>query len=225
MVELQRYWDKYLSSRAAIDKINGILQSHEKELTGLINQRESVHKQIKDLKNAIKQDELSLTEMSVRIKKLEDRKKIIKTEKELHALEKEIDVITFDSGKLEEKTLSMIDELDLKERDYSAIQKDIADKEQSVNAEKSTMSGIVTQHEAVIMENKNIFDTTIEQLSTLYRSKFLKMVNSRDGTGIARVEGETCGFCNTKIPSFLAIDASKVDKVVNCTNCGKFIYK
>jgi predicted nucleic acid-binding Zn-ribbon protein len=65
----------------------------------------------------------------------------------------------------------------------------------------------------------------LNQLPSMYKSKFVKMISSRDGKGVARVEGEICGSCNFKIPSFLAIEASKDDKVVNCTNCGKYIYK
>ena len=54
--------------------------------------------------------------MTARIKKLENRKQSIQTERELKALEKEIEVLSFDSSTLEEKTLVLIDELDLKEK-------------------------------------------------------------------------------------------------------------
>ncbi len=225
MIELQLFWDKVLSSRGAIEKINNSLKSIEKDLTAAEGNYESLGRKVKELKSAIKQDELTLSEMSGKIAKLEDRKKIIHTEKELHALEKEIDVIRFDIGTLEEKTLSMIDDLDSKEKDLSRLRVEMDEKKRIYEDEKGKTVSDIAMHEGIIKENSENFDSLHDQLSALYKSKFLKMIKARDGKGIARVDGEICGFCNFKIPSFLAIDASKDDKVVNCTNCGKYIYK
>jgi uncharacterized protein len=225
MIELQQYWDKVMSSRAAIDKINALNKTMEKVIAADRAALDVLNKKIKELKSAIKQNELTLSEMSGRIRKLEDRKKVIHTEKELHALEKEIDVIKFESGTLEEKTLSMMDDLDAREKELSALSLQADEKTRNHDAEKGKSSHEMVGHEEMIKTNTGKFDALAEQISALYKSKFLKMIKSRDGKGIARVEGEICGFCNFKIPSFLAIDASKEEKVVNCTNCGKFIYR
>lgn len=219
------YWDKALSARASIEKLQASVKAMEKDLAAAKSRFESMSKTAKELKNSIKLDELSLSEMSARIKKLEERKKIIQTEKELKALEKEIDVIGFETGNLEEKALAMIDELDAKEKVLSGLQSEIDEKTGKLEDEKAKTSADVAARESIMKENNDRFDALIDQLSALYKSKFLKMINARDGKAIARVEGEICGFCNFKIPSFLAIDASKDDKVVNCTNCGKYIYK
>lgn len=225
MLELQLYWDKVTSSRAAIEKINTLNKAMEKEIDADRAAIEILAKRTKELKSAIKQNELTLSEMSGRTRKLEDRKKVIHTEKELHALEKEIDVITFESGALEEKTLSMIDDLDAMEKELSELSIRYDEKARHHDAEKENTSQVAAGHEEIIKINTEKFNALTDQVSSLYKSKFLKMIKSRDGKGIARVEGEICGFCNFKIPSFLAIDASKEDKVVNCTNCGKFIYR
>ncbi len=225
MMELQLFWDRVVSARSAIEKINAIVKALEKELSVAKINFDTLNKKVKELKNSTKQEELSLSEMSIRIAKLEDRKKIIHTEKELHAVEKEIDVIRFDIGNLEEKTLSMIDDLDFKDKELSRLQGEVDEKVRIVKEETLKTSSDIAKHEGIIKENSEKFDALLDQLSSLYKSKFIKMINSREGKAIARVEGEICGFCNFKIPSFLAIDASKDDKVVNCTNCGKYIYK
>lgn len=225
MVEMQQYWDRVLSSRNAIDKIISSVKALEKDLAAARAAYETMNKKAKELKNAVKQDELTLTEMSGKIAKLEDRKKIIHTEKELHAVEKEIDVTRFDIGTLEEKTLAMIDDLDLKEKELGDLKNEIEGKEKILEDEKRKTASEMTVHEGIVKENTGKFEELQEQLPSMYRSKFLKMISSREGKAIARVEGEICVFCNFKIPSFLAIDASKDEKVVNCTNCGKYIYK
>ncbi len=225
MIELQHYWDKVMSSRAAIEKITTLKKAMEKEIDADKAALVILNNKIKELKNALKQNELTLSEMSGRIAKLEDRKKVIHTEKELNALEKEMDVIKFESGNLEDKTLPMIDDCDAMEKELSALNLRVEENVRHQEAEKSKIAHDAAEHEEIINIYTEKFYDLAEQLSSLYKSKFIKMVNSRDGKGIARVEGEICGFCNFVIPSFLAIDASKEDKVVNCTNCGKFIYR
>jgi predicted nucleic acid-binding Zn-ribbon protein len=225
MLELQLYWDKILTSRAVIEKTGEKIRIIEKDLADVKNRLASMGKNIKELKSTIRQEELTLSEMGSRIKKLEERKRIIQTEKELRALEKEIDVIKFDTGNTEEKTLSTIDELDKKEKEYAVLEQSVNDRERRLEDEKPKTAVETARHEEIIKFNLDKFNSLIGTLPSLYKSKFLKMINSRDGKGIARVEGEICGSCNFKIPAFLAIEASKEDKVVNCTNCGKYIYK
>jgi predicted nucleic acid-binding Zn-ribbon protein len=225
MIELQGYWDKITASRAAIDKANGRLGVLEKDLNEIKKIYDAMSRTNKELKSSLKQHELDLADMETRIAKLEDRKRIIHTEKELHALEKEIDVIKFEIGNLEEKTLSLIDNLDRKEKEYKALEKTLEEKVGALDGEKPKTAVEKARHEDIIKVNTDKFNLLIEALTSTYRSKFLKMINARDGKGIARVEGEICGYCNFKIPAFLAIDASKDDKVVNCTNCHKFIYR
>lgn len=225
MIKLQGYWDRVLSSRAQIEKAMVRVHSLEKELDAEKAAMAASEKKIKEMKSAVKQDELSLVEMSNRKLKLEERKTIIHTEKELQALEKEIDLITLDISALEDKTLGMIDDLDAMSRQGAAIGESIKEKERVFSEEKLVFEKETAGHKVTVRDNEEKFNAIVESLNPLYKSKFLKMIKSKDGTGIARVDGEICGNCNFKIPSHLAIDAGNREKVVICTNCGKYIYK
>ncbi len=225
MIEMQKYWDLVMSSKAEIDTISSGLKALEKDLAARKSKLAVLGSVIKEMKTSLKQNELELADMTARIKKLENRKQSIQTERELKALEKEIEVLSFDSSTLEEKTLVLIDELDLKEKDYTRMYAEVKQHEEKLNAEKPAVEIKVSSQEDTIKKNETSFNSLIEKLSISHRSKFLKIIGSREGKAIARVAGEICGFCNRKIPASLAIDASKDDKVVNCSNCGKYIYR
>ena len=225
MVELQEYWSRVLTSRSKIEKASSTLKTLEKELNSMKTSLAASAREIKERKNSLKQDELTLTEMSARKIKLEDRKKIINTEKELQALEKEIDLLAVDISNTEDRTLGQIDELDAMQKSESLREESLKDKEKVISDETIKYEEATRGHQEIIRINEDTFNTKSESLNKLYKSKFLKMVTSKDGVGIARVEGEICGNCHFKIPSFLAIDAGNNDKVVVCTNCGKFIYR
>ena len=80
------------------------------------------------------------------------------------------------------------------------------------------------EHSREIMNNnQQEFDLKINELDKSLKPKFMKLINSK-GTAISEINDEICSGCNFKIPSSLAVDAAKDDKVSACSNCGRFIY-
>lgn len=225
MIDLQIFRDRVLAAKAGIEKARESERALEKELAENSARLASLGESVKELKNAIKNNELSLKEKEERIAKLEDRKKIIHTEKELKALEKEIDVLRFEIGDIEEKGLSVIDDLDIKQKQYADLEESVSRLRSCMQETKVRHAGEIAGFEETIKTNEGEFNSLIGSLAVQHRSRFLKLAQSRDGKGIARVDGEICGFCNRKIPASLAIDAGKDDKIVTCSNCGKFIYR
>lgn len=225
MIELQKYWDAVTSSRSGIEKAMGVLKAIEKDLTAMKTSLNSLGGIIKERKTSLKQQELELADMAIRINKLGDRKRNIQTERELKAIDKEIEVLKFDTSSLEEKTIVLIDELDQKEKEYVQMEKEVLNHEEKFNSEKPAVVMEISRLDEIIKNNEASFNALTGKLSPAHRSKFVKIIGSRDGKAIAKVEGEICGFCNRKIPASLAIDASKDDKIVNCSNCGKYIYR
>ncbi|MBN2160285.1 MAG: hypothetical protein JW807_12895 [Spirochaetes bacterium] len=225
MIELQGFWDNVLASRAGIEKARETERSLEKDLADGNRRLASLGNTVKELKNSTKQNELDLKEKEERISKLEERKKIIHTEKELKALEKEIDVIRFDIGALEEKGLAVYDELDARQTEYAELEEAVGVMGARLNETKTKHAGEIADFENTIKTNESAFNSLVGSLAVQHKSRFLKLIQSKDGKGIARVDGEICGFCNRKIPASLAIDSGKDEKVVTCSNCGKFIYR
>ncbi|OHD69764.1 MAG: hypothetical protein A2W19_09725, partial [Spirochaetes bacterium RBG_16_49_21] len=225
MTELQGYWHAVLSSKNKIEQCEDIIRKFKDESSDKRKNLASLAAAIKELKSSIRQHELDLNDKDGRIKKLDERKKIIHTTKELHALEKETDVLKFDIGALEEKILALIDRLDEKEKDHAELEQSLQAKENQFSEKQHKLIGEISIQEQKIKTNEEKFNGLIDRLSAAYRSKFRKMLNVKEGTAIAKVEGEICGYCNFTIPAFLVIEISTNDVVGNCTNCGRFIYK
>lgn len=225
MIELQGIWDVILASRREIDNAETIIKNHDRDLSDLKNKLAVVTAVIKELKSNIKQNELDLNEMDARIKKLDERKKIVHNEKELHAVDKEIDVIKFDIGTLEEKILVFMDELDVKNSSASEMTQDLQERESIFSTERDELIMEITRHRDMIKSHEEKFNIVLESLAPAYRSKFVKMLNSKEGRAIAQIYKEVCGSCNFQIPSFLVADAADQSRIFNCTNCGRYIYK
>jgi predicted nucleic acid-binding Zn-ribbon protein len=224
MIELQRYCHAILSSKNKIANCNETIKKYETEQTGTEKALTSFTDDIRELKRTIRQLELDLGEKDGRIKKLNERKKNINTPKELLAVEKEIDMLKFDIGSLEEKILSLIDELDEKEKSHSLLSGKLLSEKNQFSEKRHKLDEEIMEQEKNIRLNEEKYNSLKEQLASSYKSKFIKMLNSKDGTAIAKLDGEICGNCNFKIPASLVIETSSYDAITNCTNCGRFIY-
>ncbi len=224
MIELQRYWHAMRSAKIKIEESLETVKKHEKELAGNRDAILSLAGKIKGLKSEVRQHELDLAEKDARIKMLGERKKNIATQKELTAVEKEIDVLKFDINALEEKTLLIIDDLDEKEKNHAALTQELVSEENRFSEQRRKIEDNISENEKKISANKDKFDALISQLGASYRSRFIKMLNSKEGTAIAKVEGEICGNCNFSIPASLVMETSRKDSITICTNCGRYIY-
>jgi predicted nucleic acid-binding Zn-ribbon protein len=71
---------------------------------------------------------------------------------------------------------------------------------------------------------RNKFSELLENISPVNKAKFSKLINSKDGVAIAKLNGEICSRCNFSVPSSIAVSASSRKKIEVCTNCGRFIY-
>jgi predicted nucleic acid-binding Zn-ribbon protein len=224
MIELQRYWHAMRSSRNKIEDSLGVIKKREDQLAGVKKAFSALGETIKELKGSVKRHELDLAEKDARIKMLDERKKNISTQKELSAVEKEIDVLKFDIGALEEKILALIDDLDEKEKRHLEIAEEILSEENRFAEKRRKLDEDMAEHEKKIKLNEEKFAGLIDRLGAAYKSRFVKMLNSKEGTAIAKLEGEICGNCNFSIPASLVMDTSRKDAITTCTNCGRYLY-
>jgi predicted nucleic acid-binding Zn-ribbon protein len=225
MVELQGFWNAVLSARRDIEKAGEKTRSLDRDADSARRRCAESDTAVRELKNTIKQHELDLKDREGRVARLEERRRELTTERELNALGKEIDVLRFDIDALEDTTIALMDDLAKLEGERTILEEERARKEALVTKERPAAEAEIARHSERARCNEERFAGAVEQLSASYRSKFVKMVHSKDGTGVARLEGEICGFCNFKVPAHLAMQAGRDETVTTCTNCGKYIYR
>jgi hypothetical protein len=168
--------------------------------------------------------ELDLEEIDLKINKIEQRKSQLKSEREIDAQNHELIIQNDVKDKLEGTILDMLDNLEKLElilNDY---------KNELTQAEKQTKEDIEglnrkieeNQKESEIFKNK--YNELLPSLSPSSKSRFSKLISSKDGVAIAQLNGETCTRCNFQVPASIAVSASSRKNPEVCTNCGRFIY-
>jgi len=226
MIELQRYRDNIIRAENEIEKAETSIRKWNRELEDKKNTFTGLEIEIKNTKMEIKQNEIDLAEKDEKAKSLEGRRNFLKTEKESAALGRDLENLNSERGSLEEKLIELFDNLEKKQSDLKIIDADLSALSKQAGEQIKSLDERISNFTESHNVNKNKFDGLIGQLPPVISSRFLKHAQSGNGKGIAAVDRQDiCGGCNFQIPAHLAQEALKNEKIINCTNCGRFIYR
>ncbi len=225
MIELQRYWDNILKGRSDIEKCEKSIlfwKDRIKQKAGEILIMENI---IKNIKVSTKNKETELSEIDEKMRKLEKRKEVIKNEKEMTALEHELNKIISDKDAIEEVLINAFDDLGQKETELNSQRAELREAEKQSIYDIKELEEKLKRFQESVRENQDFFDSNVSRLSPAVSTRFLKLIKSQNGKAIASISGEICGACNFQIPFNLIQDSLKESSIVTCTNCGRFLYK
>lgn len=225
MVDLQESWDRVLKSQILLARNEELIRTHERELADFVSRLDESHRELMKLKGAIKEREISLAELDVRSGKLLERKNTLLHTKEIEAAGREIETIQADISELEDEMLAMMDGLSAAEASRAALQEKATERRTAHGDTDQRLGDEIRKHLALKDAAQNAFDSRLPDLDAKYRSRFQKLLQGREGKALAAIISETCTVCHYQVPSALAMDAGRDDRVVICTNCGRFIYR
>ncbi|HOK01357.1 MAG TPA: C4-type zinc ribbon domain-containing protein [Spirochaetota bacterium] len=224
MIELQHYWDNVMLCESEISRFNKSIQIWNKNREDLKNELQKKEALIKSQKLKSKEAESTLKEIEEKIKKLQLKKDSLKSEREIEAYQKELEKISADKDNCENFVLELMDRIDSLEDEISQLKIEWDETDKQVSNDIELIKSKIFLEEKKLAESKESFYALVEKLSPQSKTRFLKLIGSKDGKAIAKLNGEICGHCNFQIPSSLAAEVAKGEKIVSCTNCGRFIY-
>jgi hypothetical protein len=167
--------------------------------------------------------ESSLHSNQESIKKAEERLFAIKTHKEYEALQKEITDTRKENLEIEDRTISVMTEIEETEaalaeekENYATLEEQYS--EQIAEKEKKIEELEISRKPAE-KEKSEILSTIDPKILPLYERIF-----KRNGRALALAENEKCTSCNINIPPQLYNEILKQTELVQCPNCKKILY-
>lgn len=190
------------------------------EKEGSINLKETTLSELKAQRDGL---ESSLSSNQESIKKSEERLFAIKTHKEYEALQKEITDTRKENLEIEDRTISVMAEIEETEvalaeekENYATLEEQYS--EQIAEKEKKIEELEISRKPAE-KEKSEILSTIDPKILPLYERIF-----KRNGRALALAENEKCTSCNINIPPQLYNEILKQTKLVQCPNCKKILY-
>ncbi len=224
MVVLQKLWDEIMKARSEIDRLNRSILFWQNDLKTKETALASLKKEMTTDRAGLKEKELRLSETELKIRKLEDRKTSVQTERELTAVTSELDTLRETKNLIEEESLALMESIDAKEKTQETASVELEETRIQVLKDTESLKNEIAGLEGIKAEKEALFHSGSEGLAAAVKSRFMKLIQSKEGRAIAEVRDETCLSCNFQIPPSLALQASRGDTICVCSNCGRYIY-
>ncbi len=210
------------------EELERIAQKEEKILEVISIKQEQLNN-AKEEKEEIEKDkafkEELLKDVEENLKKLEVKLNAATTEKQMQAVNIEIDVAKTNKNVLEEKIISLEESLqeklkDIKELEdrYSQLQKTLADHKVKFDKRREEIHQEISEIKA--QKEELLGDIKPELLK-----KYERLNRWTKGTSIVPVRQEACYGCFMKLTPQILTTLEETEEIVYCPNCGRMLYK
>lgn len=208
-----------------ITKVEKMLKLSLDKERDLKLQAESFQADIADAKLKKAKNEAHLAELSAKLKDLTKKSSLVKTAKEIKALqlEEEISKEQCDFANDEINRLDKI--IDLKQTNIAALQEKIAE---AVKEAEEIKTSIDSQIQAIDEERKNVYqskDELVSQMSQKILTFYQKIRKWAENTTVVPVKKQACYGCFMRINDKTYASVLKQDDIVTCPHCGRILYK
>ena len=220
--KLDKEIDDFGPRIAKIEKALKLSLDKEKDLKG---QAEVFQADIAESKLKKAKNEAHLAELSAKLKDLAKKTSLVKTAKEIKALQLEEEIAKEQCDFANEEIGRLDKIIESKQNSIVSLQEKIA--EAGAEAEKIKTS-IDSQIQQIEEERKNVYQAKNElvaEMSQKILTFYQKIRKWAENTTVVPVRKQACYGCFMRINDKTYASVLKQDDIVTCPHCGRILYK
>lgn len=197
------------------------LEDKEKRAEELLNkEKERLESLLKDNRKR-ESDQQAEKE---KIKKTEEKLKIVKTNKEYQAVLKELETQKKEYSKMEESYLYLLEEIDNAKKTIDEKNKSFQTLTEEGKIEKNRLLAELGEHEEKIKLKLEEREELTQNIDFSLKNKYQFIGERRQGLAVAAVRESLCLGCHMNIPPQLYNEVQKNKKFIYCPHCNRFLY-
>ena len=205
-----------------VEKMLKISLDKEKEFK---LQVDALHADVIDAKLKKGKNEAHLAELSSKLKDLTKKSALVKTAKEIKALQLE-EEISKEQCDFANEEIGRLDKIiDMKQNNIASLQEKLAE---AVREAEEIKLSIEEQMQHIELERKNVYQNK-DELVSLMSQKILtfyqKIRKWAENTTVVPVHKQACYGCFMRINDKTYASVLKQDDIVTCPHCGRILYK
>jgi uncharacterized protein len=159
-----------------------------------------------------------------RVSKYKDQLMEVKTNREYHAIQHEIETFTGEVQKFEEQILEKMMEHDELTAALKAAEAALASDTKALGEEKAAIEQEARDLEGVVAAMTAERAALAGALEPLSLAKFDTVYKRRHGIAVARVEGGLCAACHVRVRPQVLNDLLKNQTIFQCESCQRILY-
>jgi hypothetical protein len=136
----------------------------------------------------------------------------------------EIEKAKADKSVVEDEILQLMEDIDKEIIKLKQYEQETKTKEETLNKEiENAKSDVLKAKENVEAVKKEREDFS-KQIDANILSQYERIRESRNGQGLALIEGDSCGGCNMILRPQLIVQATKCKELAYCDNCSRILF-
>ena len=136
----------------------------------------------------------------------------------------EIEKAKADKSVVEDEILQLMEDIDKEMVNLKKYEEETKAKEAEINREISEAKLTVEKAKENIETIQKERDEFAKTIDKNILSQYERIRESRNGQGIATVDGESCSGCNMVLRPQLIVQATKCKELVYCDNCSRILF-
>lgn len=212
--EMQREKDQIPARLAALEEV------FRKEEERVLGQKAELDRLLKERR----QKEKELEEETDRIKKTETRVFEIKTNKEYQAVLKEIEGAKKLNRQREEEILGILERFEELQNSVRQGETDLEEKRKEYEKQLAALQARAAQFEEKMAAELSERDERRKGIPPDLLSKYLILLEKRQGVAVASVANGVCHACNMNLRPQLYIELQKQQTLILCPNCSRILF-
>jgi len=225
LIELQRLDQALVELRARIDQLHRGLSGAQTSLAAAETRVAAAHHELQESQAALHSHEVDLQTGEQKVRDLSTKLNNASSNAEFKGLQLEIGTWQAENGKLEERILIAMDDVEEKERVEDAAKAARREAEAGLRAAEALLEeqrqGLESEY-AALEERRATLGASIDaEKLRLYER--IRAGNVRSGTAVVPVHGEYCQGCQMAVRPQDIADLVKGEKLILCRTCQRIL--
>lgn len=158
------------------------------------------------------------------LRKAKERLNEVKTNKEYHAMLKEIESMEKKNGEIEETVIGLLDEIDAQRKALKVKEQELVQEQNQYEAKRIELQRQIESLDSELQERlgKGEALRTMVPPALLKKYETIKTINK--GVAVVSVWKEVCSGCHMNIPPQMYNELLSSEELFSCPQCNRIIY-
>jgi predicted nucleic acid-binding Zn-ribbon protein len=224
LVKLSKFDVEISEFEPKIEKENDKLKIFLSTVSKLNEQIDQLYVEIDELKNKRIKNDIHLKELSDKLNEIDSKSNVVKTEKEIKALQLEEEIAKEQINFANDEIVRLDNLIEVKKEELQELKDQLAQEEEEVKELKAqveqTIEEFNTTRANIAQERSKLFETIDSKVLVFYE----KIRRWAKETAVVPVKNQACYGCHMKLQDRVYFEFIHSDEIKTCPNCGRIIY-
>jgi len=208
-----------------VESIESTLRASAVKEQDIVDRIVAFEEEIKDCKLKKAKNELHLAELADKLTELSKKGAIVKTDKEIKALQLEEEISKEQCEFANEEIARLESIIDAKEIDKEELNVTLEDVKKDSEEIRTSIEAEIAEIEKQRTEVYGIKEKLVSQMSQKILTFYEKIRKWAGNTTVVPVRKQACYGCFMRINDKTYAEVIKQDDIVTCPHCGRILYK